>query len=183
MHRYRKGSARQVIEARPDELAQCPWIIFCQSKVHVRNIRPVAGLHVIAGRLVVLMLYAERLLHRKMVGAPGTDGRRRLGTQHEALRQLPVAILVTESAVIDSRNIQLGRETVGKHAVDLIHATCDRTRRVLPVTDGLKESRRLVTIGSALGRNLIADAPHDYGRRIPDAWSMLIMSRSAHSSK
>lgn len=123
---------------------------------------------VIAGRLVVLMLYAERLLHRKMVGAPGTDGRRRLGTQHEALRQLFVAILVTESAVIDSRNIQLGRETVGKHAIDLIHATCDRTRRVLPVTDGLKESRRLVTIGSALGRNLIADAPHDYGRRIPE---------------
>ena len=63
------------------------------------------------------MLYAERLLHRKMVGAPGTDGRRRLGTQHETLRQLFVAILVTESAVIDSRNIQLGRETVGKHAI------------------------------------------------------------------
>ena len=114
------------------------------------------------------MLYAERLLHRKMVGAPGTDGRRRLGTQHEALRQLFVAILVTESAVIDSRDVQLGRETVGKHAVDLVHATCDRTRRVLPVADGLEESRRLVTIGSALGRNLIADAPHDYGRRIPE---------------
>lgn len=57
------------------------------------------------------MLYAERLLHRKMVGTPGTDGRRRLGTQHETLRQLFVAILVTESAVIDSRNIQLGRKT------------------------------------------------------------------------
>ena len=36
------------------------------------------------------------------------------------------------------------------------------------MADGLEESRRLVTIGSALGRNLIADAPHDYGRRIPE---------------
>ena len=111
---------------------------------------------------MVRVHHAERLLHRKMICAPRTYGRRRLGTQHEALRQLFITILVTESAVIDPRDVQLGRKPVGKHAIDLVHSASDRPSRVLPVADGLKERCRLVSFGRALGRNLIAYAPHDH---------------------
>ena len=38
----------EIVETGPDELAESPRIVIRQGEIHIRNIRPFAGLNVIA---------------------------------------------------------------------------------------------------------------------------------------
>ena len=84
------------------------------------------------------------------------------------MRQHLIALLVAESTVVYAGNIHKRGETVRKHAADLVHSTGDRSRRILTVADVLKEGGCLVAHRAALGRNLVADAPHHHRRGIPE---------------
>ena len=44
----RKKALAEIVETGPDELSESPRIVIRQGEIHIRNIRPFAGLNVIA---------------------------------------------------------------------------------------------------------------------------------------
>ena len=113
---------------------------------------------------MVLVCRAVLVLDGELVNAPRAHRRCSLAAEQQVLRQYAVAVFIAMGAVVEARNVDDGRETVGQHAVYLVHATGHRTCRILTMADVLKEFRHAITVGTALRGHLVADAPHHHAR-------------------
>ena len=64
-----RGRFSKIVESGPDELSHGPWIVISEGKINIRDIRPCAGIEVIAGTLVVRVNGSETLYCREFVNA------------------------------------------------------------------------------------------------------------------
>ena len=164
-----RGRLSKIVETGPHELSHSPGIILFKGKVYVRHIGPPAGIQVVGRALMVRIHCSETLLGRELVHSPRAHCRCRLRPEDKAVGQVPVGLQISESAVVESRNVNECRKSVVQHTGHLVHSAGARPGRVFAVAYILKETRHLVALRITLCRDLVAYAPKCHTRGIAPA--------------
>ena len=122
----------KIVKPSPYKLAYNPGIIVVHGKINIRRVRPRTCLVVVTITLVIGVHLCVTFLpiNRKMVNTSRRNSRCGFRTKYYLLRKFFKSLLIMLRLIIKPRYVERGGKAIVKHGTNLIHATCNRPRRI-----------------------------------------------------